>query len=100
MGSYKLSNLASDDLGRVYEYGISNFGLAQAQDYLLGLHERFQKLTDSELPVRDASQFAANLKRSNYRRDVIFYLPEGEDTLIVRALGENMDFIRHLDSND
>ena len=100
MGSYKLSNLASDDLGRIYEYGISNFGLAPAQDYLLGLHERFQKLADNELPVRDASQFVANLKRSQYQRDVIFYLPQGEESLIVRVLGENMDFIRHLDSDD
>ena len=67
MGSYRLSNLASDDLGRIYEYGILNFGLIQAQDNLLGLHERFQKLVDNELPVRDASQFVANLKRSQYQ---------------------------------
>jgi toxin ParE1/3/4 len=100
MASYKLSNLASEDLARIYEYGILNFGLTQAQDYLLGLHERFQKLADNELPVRDASQFATNLKRSQYQRDIIFYQPQGESTLIVRVLGKNMDFVRHLDSDE
>lgn len=100
MASYKLSNLASDDIIRIYEYGILNFGLTQAQDYLLGLHECFQKLADNELPVRDASQFVANLKRSQYQRDVIFYLLQDDETLVIRVLGENMDFIRHLDSDD
>lgn len=99
MASYKLSNLASDDLGRIYEYGILNFSLTQAQSYLLGLHERFQALANNELPVRDASQFVANLKRSKYQRDVVFYLPQGDDILIVRVLGENMDFMRHIDSD-
>ena len=97
MVSYKLSNLAKEDLARIYEYGIENFGLAQAQSYLLGLQEHFNHLANNDLYVRDASQYAAKLKQSQFKREVIFYLPDDKDILIVRVLGKNMDFIRHLD---
>ena len=99
MASYELSGLAGNDLAKIYEYGILNFGLTQAQDYLLGLHERFQALANNQLPGMDASQFATNLKRSLYKREVIFYQALGSDILIVRVLGANMDFVRHLDTD-
>ena len=44
MAVYSLSTKAADDIYGIYEYTILNFGLEQARDYLLGLHERFQTL--------------------------------------------------------
>ena len=40
MAAYNLSPKAAADLDEIYEYTILNFGLKQAQTYLLGLHER------------------------------------------------------------
>lgn len=97
MASYKLSNLAKEDLARIYEYGIENFGLSRAQSYLLGLQDQFERLAKGELYVRDASIYANGLKQSQFKREVIFHLPDDEDILIVRVLGKNMDFMRHLD---
>ncbi len=41
MGVYKLSKQCKADISDIYEYGIEKFGLNQAQDYLLGLHDIF-----------------------------------------------------------
>jgi len=35
MGNYKLSAASKIDIAEIYEYGIDNFGLSQAQDYIL-----------------------------------------------------------------
>lgn len=47
MGVYKVSKKAKEDIANAYEYGIETFGLSQAQLYLIGLHERFQMLTNN-----------------------------------------------------
>jgi toxin ParE1/3/4 len=38
MAGYRLSSKAAADLEAIYEYTIINFGLGQAQAYLLVLH--------------------------------------------------------------
>lgn len=37
MAGYRLTAEADVDLSEIYEYSIENFGLAKAQDYLLGI---------------------------------------------------------------
>ena len=41
MGKYRLTNEADLKIDEIYEYSILNFGLEKAQDYILGMHERF-----------------------------------------------------------
>jgi toxin ParE1/3/4 len=63
MGVYKLSNESATDISNIYEFGIGEFGLEQAQKYLFGLHKLFQTLADNSNIGRDASEFIPLLKR-------------------------------------
>ena len=63
MAGYSLSPKAAADLDEIYEYTILNFGLEQAQEYLLGLHERFQTLAQNPMHGRNADQLAPELRR-------------------------------------
>jgi toxin ParE1/3/4 len=96
MGNYRLTKRAERDIDQLYEYGLSNFGLEQAQSYFLGLHERFQILTDSPRLGREADELVLGLRRVEYSVHVIFYIPEDLGVLIVRVLRAEMDFKRHL----
>ena len=63
MGVYRLSIECESDIGHIYEFGIDNYGLNQAQDYLLGLHELFKTLAENINLGRDASEFFPSLKQ-------------------------------------
>ena len=73
-----------------------NFGLIQAQSYLLGLYDRFQSLSENPLFGRSAAQFEFELRRFEYQAHVIFYIPKDRGVLIVRILRNGMDFQRYL----
>ena len=96
MGVYKLSEESKSDIAGIYEYGIEKFALDQAQDYLLGLHDLFQTLSDNVNIGRDASEFFPSLKRFMYRSHMIFYLQTDSGIFIVRVLSQRMDYERHL----
>ncbi|MEN8251137.1 MAG: type II toxin-antitoxin system RelE/ParE family toxin [Bacteroidota bacterium] len=96
MGVYKLSEKCKADLVHIYEYGIDNFGLNQAQNYMLGLHELFQTLPENVNLGRDASEFFPSLKRFVYKSHMIFYLQADSGVFIVRTLSQSMDYEQHL----
>ena len=66
MAAYSLSSKAATDLAGIYEYTIVTFGLAQARNYLTGLHDCFQMLADNPLYGRSTTELAANLRRLEY----------------------------------
>ena len=100
MAAYRLTPKAVDDLDGIYEYTIENFGLGQAQDYLNGLHQRFEELAERPALGRGADRLAPGLRRFPYQSHVVFYKPEDRGVLIVRVLHESMDVPRHFVPND
>ena len=96
MAVYRLSRKAAADVGSIHEYTIVNFGLAQAQNYLNGLHERFGNLAEQPMLGRRAAGLQPKLRRYEYRSHVVFYLPDDGGVTIVRVLHESMDATRHL----
>ncbi len=62
MASYRLSDAALADLDKIYEYGILNFGLKQADQYFDGLVSHFRQIADSPL-----SHPAVDEIRAGYR---------------------------------
>ena len=96
MGVYKLSEECKSDLAHIYEYGIDNFGLNQAKNYMLGLHEMFQTLAENVNLGRDVSEFFPSLKRFVYKSHMIFYLRSNSGVFIVRTLSQSMDYEQHL----
>jgi toxin ParE1/3/4 len=96
MGVYKLSKESEIDISEIYEYGIEKFGLIQAQEYLIGLHDLFQTLTENSGIGRDASEFYPSLKRFVYKSHMIFYLQYETGVFIVRTLSQSTDYERYL----
>ena len=96
MGVYKLSSKAEIDLAEMYEFGIYKFGLSQAQQYFLGMHEAFNVLAENMNLGRDASIFIADLKRFSYKAHTIFYLVTTSGIFIIRVLSQRMDYERNL----
>lgn len=96
MGAYKLSKECEIDISEIYEYGIEKFGLKQAQEYLMGLHDLFQTLAEKSGMGRDASEFYPSLKQFVYKSHRVFYLQSESGIFIVRTLSQSMDFERHL----
>ena len=83
------------DIDDIHVYTIANFGLAQARDYLSGLHERFASLVAQPMLGRGADRLAPNLRRYEYRSHVVFYVPEDGGVTVVRVLHRSMDAPRH-----
>ncbi|MGL1887024.1 MAG: type II toxin-antitoxin system RelE/ParE family toxin [Reichenbachiella sp.] len=96
MGDYRLSNECELDIFEIYEYGIEKFGLIQAQEYLIGLHDLFRTLAENTNIGRNDSEFPPSLKRFVYRAQKIFYLQTESGVFIVRTLNQSMDNERHL----
>jgi len=46
MGRYRLSRKADQDIQSIFEFGAERFGIAQAENYVLGLHEQLALLAD------------------------------------------------------
>ena len=103
MARYRLSHKAEADIEGIALYSVERFGLATAQDYLDGLHRRFELLGDHPSWGNDYSFIAPGLQRYEHRSHAIYYIanPPGmpgpeADILIVRVLGSAQDPARHM----
>jgi len=100
MGNYQLSEIAALDINGLYADGILNHGLSQADKYYDGLIERFEFLAENPNIGTNSDSLSSNLQRFPYGRHVVFFTYRDTELLIVRVLGEEMDFERHIISDD
>ena len=96
MGKYQLSKAAQFDIDDLYAGGVLKYGLCQADKYYDGLIERFEFLTENSNIGLNSDELAPNLQRFPYGRHVIFFTNTDTGIMIVRVLGEEMDFERHI----
>jgi len=80
----------------MYEYGIENFGLNQAQEYFLEIHGILNQLARNVNLGRCASEYAPSLKRFSHKSHTIFYFTSNEGVFIIRILGQRMDYHKNL----
>lgn len=92
MENYKLSSKAEFDLTVMYEFGISMFGLIQAQKYFFEMHNTFELLSANRDLGRDAFEYIYELKRLTFKSHTIFYLINSNSILIIRVLSRRMDY--------
>ena len=95
MAGYRLSNKALEDLERIYLYGITTFGLEQADRYYDGLLARLETIADNPEQAQAVENVWPGLRRSVYQSHSIYYLPRPEGIDIVRILGRE-DLVRAL----
>jgi len=96
MAQFKLSKKAERDLVNIAKYTIQNFGEQQSIKYKTELQDCIIRLVKNPKLGRSAAQFHPNLRRYNFKAHSVFYEVTDYGIFIVRVLGQQMDFARHL----
>lgn len=97
MADYKLSGAADQDIDRLYEYSLLEFGERVSDVYLDGLFHRFELLAEHPDWGNDYGHIAPGLRRYEHKSHSIYYLCSSErQILIVRVLGRRQDPGNHL----
>ncbi|MGB5142146.1 MAG: type II toxin-antitoxin system RelE/ParE family toxin [Shewanella indica] len=78
---YKLSNLAAEDFERIFEYTLLNFGVKQADDYTVSMHNALLAITEQPLMGHECPEIAKELRRHNHHKHAIFYKKQTFDIL-------------------
>lgn len=96
MSSYDLSSKADSDIDDIVDYTLEVWGEAQTYDYVVELIHTLQSLSKQPEIGRSAAEFAAPLKKYNFKAHTIFYEPTKKGIFIVRILGQRQNFEQHL----
>ena len=89
MASYSLSDEAEEDLDRLYEYGILNFGLPKADAYFDELLARFQEIAATPFIYPAVDHVRKGYRMSVYGVNAIYYQASDDGSVfVVRILGQ------------
>jgi toxin ParE1/3/4 len=95
MENYKLGKEAEDDLARLYEYGVLNFGLKIADGYFEGLIKRLEEIGSFPLLHPAVDYIRSGYRLSIYKSHAIYYKMDGQIPVIVRILGrQNLESLK------
>ena len=86
MASYRLSNRADGDFEAIFMYGVSTFGLRQAEQYALGLVARFEQIVHQPRLYREVDHIKPGYRLSVYSSHSIYYRIDEHGVFIVRIL--------------
>lgn len=86
---YKLSNLAAEDFERIFEYTLLNFGVKQADDYTVSMHNALLAITEQPLMGNECPEIAKELRRHNHHKKQTYGI------YILRILHQQMEPLRH-----
>jgi len=73
MANYKLSNLAKEDLIRIYRYGVDKFGMTQADKYFDSFFEYFDRIAKNPFSFESVEYIKADYRRCVCGSDSIYY---------------------------
>jgi toxin ParE1/3/4 len=87
MYDYKLSVNAKEDLKRIYEYGLLEFGEQQADDYFYNFFRLFDKIVTNPYLYQSVDHIRAGYRRCTCQSDSIYYRINGDTVEIMAILG-------------
>jgi len=88
MAKYTLSNAASHDFEKIFEFGIDHYGLERALNYANNMQQRFSDLVDKPLHYPAVDHVRPGYRLCVYASHSIYYKIENADIIIVRILGQ------------
>jgi len=91
VATYKLTPEADEDLTDIWVYGVRKHGEQQADAYLLGLFERFEKLAHQPYLYQAVDDVQQGYRRSVYGVNSIYYRVIEDGVEIIRIL-RHQDF--------
>lgn len=87
MYSYKLNIQAEEDLTRIFEYGIGQFGLKQAEKYYEMFFDCFYKIALNPFLFPNANHYKIGYRYCVCGADTIFYKINSYEIEIMAILG-------------
>ena len=90
MSNYLISNEADEDLVRIFQYGMYQFGLDQADDYLSLLYSYFETIAQNPYSFEAVDHILIGYRRCVCKSNSIFYVVLG-NTVEIRAIVGNQD---------
>ncbi len=88
MGTYRLTEDAKDDLIRIYQRGLREFGEVQADAYFNAFFERFELLANQPVAYPAVEDIRVGYRRSVCGVDSIYYRVQGEIVEIMAIIGQ------------
>jgi len=90
MGTFKLSQEASEDLWRIYQWGVNNHGLERADQYYNDFFDHFELLAQHPDLYPEVNDL-----RQGYRKSLC-----GVDTVYYRLVGDVVEIMAILRKQD
>lgn len=87
MFSYKLNIQVEEDLTRIFEYGMSRFGMLQANKYYDMLFDCFSKIASNPYLFPKAIRFRQGYRYCVCGVDTIFYKINTDSIEIIAIIG-------------
>ena len=87
MARFRLAPNARDDLERIWFYGLEQWGLEQADRYVLELFARFEELAENPFRYPAVDDIREGYRRSVVGADSIYYRVAGSDVEIMAIIG-------------
>lgn len=88
METYRLSEDAKNDLIRIHQHGVRNFGEAQADRYYQAFFDRFEQIAEQPYLYLAVDYIRKGYRRSVCGTDSIYYRVNGDTVEIMNILGQ------------
>ncbi len=87
MAKYRLSNAAKEDLIRKHQFGVSQFGLKQADKYFNTLFDYFETIAKNSFAFQSVNHIKTGYRRCVCRVHSIYYKVNGDIVDIMTIIG-------------
>ena len=84
---YKLSNVAKQDLIRIHQFGVKNFGESQADKYFEAFFVNFELIAERPLAFESVDYIKQGYRRCVCGVDSIYFRVNGEIVEIMAIIG-------------
>lgn len=96
MPKYRLSRLASQDLGEIADYTVDHWGLEQARRYIRGLLNFLDQLAQSPRRGKACDDIRQGYRRIEYEKHIVIYRIEDKGIFVSRVFHRRMQLYRHI----
>ena len=92
MSHTRFSPAAKDDLSAIWDYTVHNWGVAQAERYILGIREACEALAEGRRKGSNADNIRPGYRKLSVGSHVLFFRVMGGGEIdVVRILHQRMD---------
>lgn len=90
--SFRLTPAAQADLGSIWDYSVSTWGVEQAVSYIRDIENACNKLASGLMVSRDAANVRAGYRKARVSHHFLYFVVAADgDIEIIRILHERMD---------